>query len=296
MAALGLDDTHGILRRPSVERLAHSGGLGWSSAFAATLKETPYEASFPAVPSHLIILHLDGPVTIDRWIGGSGQSHVVPPGGTFMMPGGVDFRVRLGGALSTVHLYLQPHILAEVALGLGEDASCRDLAPRLSERDPLLERLVLGVRDELLDPGLMGDGYIDYLARAVAARIIRTATRGGSPTPQIKGHGPNAAKFARALDYLDAHLHRTVRLHDLAALLAMSESQLIAFFKNTTGMPPHRYIMAMRVARARASLESGRLPLADVALSCGFSHQEHMTRVFKRETKMTPGAYRRSFR
>jgi AraC family transcriptional regulator len=34
--------------------------------------------------------------------------------------------------------------------------------------------------------------------------------------------------------------------------------------------------------------------IADVALQCGFSHQEHLTRMFRRFTGVTPGRYRAS--
>lgn len=292
MGALGLNDTHGILRRPGVEILADSEELCWSSAFAATQRERAYEASYRAVPSHLIILHLDGHVKVDRWIGGTRESHVVAPGGMFMMPGGIDFQVRLGGVLSTVHVYLRDQVFAEVARDLS--VAVLDLSPRLGERDPLLERLILGVRDELLDPGLMGDGYVDYLARAAAARIIRTTMRSAAQAPAIRFPGVGASKVARAVDYLDAHLHRAVGLDELATVLAMSESQMIALFNKTVGMPPHRFILARRVARACDLLLRSQLSLVDIALRCGFSHQEHMTRVFKRETNLTPGAYRRT--
>ena len=60
-----------------------------------------------AVDDHLLILHLDGPVTVHRRLGHKDSSRVIPPGGMFTMPGGMDFEVRLGGALQTLHLYLR---------------------------------------------------------------------------------------------------------------------------------------------------------------------------------------------
>jgi AraC family transcriptional regulator len=48
------------------------------------------------------------------------------------------------------------------------------------------------------------------------------------------------------------------------------------------------------VERARELLAADDMPIAQVAAAAGFSHQEHLTRVFGRQTGMTPGAYRRS--
>ncbi len=288
---LQLDDTHGILRREGCRRQADSQGLAWSGVFAAAQTEHPYEDSFPAVASHLVILHLDGPVDVDRWVAGQHERHRVPPGGTFVMPGGVDFRVRLGGTLSTVHVYLQDRVLAEVAGDLAVRCAGETLAPRLGGRDPLLESLILGIRDEMIDPGLLGDGYVDYLARALAARLIRTSLR--SP-PRTEAAAKGAGRVARAIDYLDANLHRAVSLDDIANLVGLSVSQTIQLFKATVGMPPHRFILSRRVARACDLLRRRDLPLVEVALACGFAHQEHMSRVFKREMKVSPGAFRRA--
>jgi AraC family transcriptional regulator len=292
LGALQLEDTHGILRREGCRRQADSQGLAWSGLFAAVQTERPYEDSFPAVASHLVILHLDGLVAVDRWVAGAHERHSVPPGGTFVMPGGVDFRVRLGGTLSTVHLYLQDRIFAEVAGDLAWRSAGGTLAPRLGARDPLLESLILGIRDEMIDPGLLGDGYVDYLARAVAARLIRTSLRAPPPSPRREAVAKGAGRVARAVDYLDANLHRAVSLDEIAALLGLSVSQTIQLFKATVGMPPHRFILSRRVARARDLLRRRDLPLVEVALACGFAHQEHMSRVFKREMKTSPGAYR----
>jgi AraC family transcriptional regulator len=63
-------------------------------------------------------------------------------------------------------------------------------------------------------------------------------------------------------------------------------------FKRVTGMSPHRYLMTVRVERAKRMLQQ-REPIAEVAVACGFSHQEHLTNVFRRFTSVTPGAYRR---
>ena len=288
--------THGILRLPEARIQADSSERGWTNVFASVQTERPYAESFVSVPSHLIVLHLDGYVRVERWLAGKHEGRMIAPGGTFIMPGGIDFRVQLGGGLSTVHFYLHQHILREVARDmLPGDPERFELSPRFGESDPLLERIILSVRDEMLDPDGAGPAYIDHLARAAAARLIKTATRGQMCRRETQACGSKST-FVRAVEYLRAHLHRSITLEELAGCVDLSVSQLTSLFKKVAHQPPHRFIMGLRVERARGLLSEGSLPLAEVALACGFSHQEHMTRIFKRETSLTPAVYRRETR
>ncbi|MNU07967.1 HTH-type transcriptional activator RhaS [compost metagenome] len=61
-------------------------------------------------------------------------------------------------------------------------------------------------------------------------------------------------------------------------------------------MPPHRYLINLRVEKARRLLEKTSMSIAEIAYECGFAHQEHLTRLFRRQTGTTPAAYRRSKR
>jgi AraC family transcriptional regulator len=49
----------------------------------------------------------------------------------------------------------------------------------------------------------------------------------------------------------------------------------------------------MRLDKVMADLAAGKLPLAQIALSAGFSSQASFTRAFGRATNMTPKEYRR---
>jgi AraC family transcriptional regulator len=88
-------------------------------------------------------------------------------------------------------------------------------------------------------------------------------------------------------------LAEPVSLADLAAVAGLSVSQFSRQFKVRTGLAPHRFLLGLRVERACRLLSTGELPIAEVALRCGFSHQEHLTRVMRAQLDTTPGAVRR---
>jgi AraC family transcriptional regulator len=64
-------------------------------------------------------------------------------------------------------------------------------------------------------------------------------------------------------------------------------------FKAATGLPPHRYVIARRVERARQLLQNAdAFSLAEVAAHAGFSDQSQFSHHFKRLVGVTPGQFR----
>lgn len=95
----------------------------------------------------------------------------------------------------------------------------------------------------------------------------------------------------QALDYLNAHAADSVSLADLASVAQLKPLRLLRLFQRAVGLPPHCYLMQLRVERAKTLLASG-LPIVQVALDSGFADQSHLNRQFKRRVGVTPGQYR----
>lgn len=91
-------------------------------------------------------------------------------------------------------------------------------------------------------------------------------------------------------DYLQAKAESQVSIVDLAQAAGVSGTQVIRSFSAATGMPPHAYLVSLRVERAKAALRAGTSP-AGTALEVGFSDQSQLTRHFKRLTGVTPGRF-----
>lgn len=91
-------------------------------------------------------------------------------------------------------------------------------------------------------------------------------------------------------DYLHAMYASQVSIADLARAAGVSSTQVIRAFSAGTGMPPHAYLVSLRVEHAKALLRMGHVP-AEAALEAGFSDQSQLTRHFKRLTGLTPGRF-----
>jgi AraC family transcriptional regulator len=81
----------------------------------------------------------------------------------------------------------------------------------------------------------------------------------------------------------------------MAAVARLSPYHFARLFKAATGLPPHRYVVARRVERAKLLLqEGGDLSLAGIAARAGFSDQSQLSHHFKRAVGVTPRRFRLS--
>jgi AraC family transcriptional regulator len=298
-AGFTVSETHGGNRRAGArvppEIQVSSNSWAWSSLYTSLQRESPFEDTFEAVDDQLIILHLDGPVTVHRRVQNGESSRLIPPGGLFMIPGGMDFSVRLGGTLLTLHLYLRRALIEEVTQSIkAGDPTQVELLPYIGDSDPLVERLMLGVRDALHEDGPSAEPYVDYLGRAIAARLIRAHSTGSAVERAPLGLG--RAQLGKAIDFMHANLEDSINLSAIAGATGLSPSHFARQFRASTGIAPHQYLMRLRIERAQRLLTETDTPIVDVAFTCGFANQEHMTRIFKRGRGTTPAAYRRARR
>ena len=286
---LGLLDTNGILRQLWVRPERTSAGLGWEKQFLSVQREQPYHESFEAAGTHLVILHRDGPVTVRRGRGRLSRSRTVPAGGLSIHPAGREVTVELGGALSTVHLYLTDDVVRDAG---GEDRPV-ELAEALGTSDRLLEQLVLSMDETLRQWEPSARTYLDQLGSMVAAQLVRRHGAGAGPVDDRPARGLGDGQFAAVRAVMEEGLAGPVPLARLASIAGLSVSQFSRQFKARTGLAPHRFLLALRIDQACRLLRADTAPIAEIAIRCGFSHQEHLTRVMRAQLGTTPGAVRR---
>ena len=96
--------------------------------------------------------------------------------------------------------------------------------------------------------------------------------------------------------WIPDHLDQDLSVPALARRSAMSERNFARAFRRETGMTPAAYIEGARVESARIALETGDLPVDQVARQVGFGTVETMRRAFGRRVGVSPMDYRSRFR
>ncbi|WP_067670840.1 AraC family transcriptional regulator [Nocardia miyunensis] len=288
MPELGLADTNGILKQPWIRPVRTSAGLGWEQVYVSAQAESPYRATFEAARTHQLILHLDGPVDVRRGQHTLGAARKVPRGGMFLHPAGRDLSVELGGHLKTIHVYLDDRAVQDA-----EETDGAELAEELGRTDPLVEQLVLSLDCAVRAWEPTALTYVDQLSAVLGAHLRRHHSTRATTNSAPRSQGLTKRQMATIRELMDARMAEAIPLADLAATVTLSVSQFIRQFKATTGETPHHYLMGLRVEHASRLLRTTSTPIAQVAVSCGFSHQEHLTRVLKARLNKTPAALRR---
>ena len=104
--------------------------------------------------------------------------------------------------------------------------------------------------------------------------------------------GP-ASRLAGLLATLQAHPERGWTAADMAARVGLSVSRLHAVFREELDTTAQAWLTERRIERAQRWLADTSLPLAEIALACGYADQSAFTRAFGRATGLAPAAYRR---
>ena len=89
-----------------------------------------------------------------------------------------------------------------------------------------------------------------------------------------------------------ARLEDNIPLARIADACGLSLSHFARAFKQSTGLPPHRWLLQQRIYRSQDLLLHSDMPLSEIAIACGFSDQSHLNRVFVRVAGISPGAWR----
>lgn len=131
----------------------------------------------------------------------------------------------------------------------------------------------------------------ETMLRAFLATMLTRHGERPGVRPERAGTHVADARIAQVRDYIRMYFRRDITVADLAIVAGMSRTHLTRAFSAVYHTPPHVYLNSVRVAHA-CTLIRGGMPLAAVALECGFADQSHLTRRFKGSVGVTPSGWR----
>ncbi|MFB9278323.1 response regulator transcription factor [Cohnella cellulosilytica] len=138
-------------------------------------------------------------------------------------------------------------------------------------------------------------GVLDYLLKPIDETEVLRLLRGVAE--QLEASGAEAAEsdchMSRIKPYIEANYREDLSLDTLTSLTGLHPNYISGLFRKETGDTFVHYLNSLRVRKACELLVSQRRTSVNrIGQQVGFENPQHFIKVFKKETGMTPGAYR----
>jgi AraC-like DNA-binding protein len=156
--------------------------------------------------------------------------------------------------------------------------------------DPDLARRLLALHRDL-EAG--GTGRAMELQSRTAGLLRCLFARHGRKAPEEPDPLRSPEAIRTAQEYLRAHFAEDVSLDDASAAAGLSRFHFLRLFKRTVGVPPHLFLVQLRVEGALREIREGT-PMAEAASAAGFADQSHFARWCRAFYGVPPRVYLRS--
>ena len=214
---------------------------------------------------------------------------VADPNQTLFVSGGEEYRVTQPGSPDYAELIVtpDPELLCEIA-GVADDRLASH--PLFRRRSRRADLDLLSMRARVLNHARSGE---PLAADEVVIGVLRRAFAAAAPIPCSTSSSRKLV--GRAKEYVQEHLSTPLRLRQIAGAVGASAPYLTDLFRKNEGVPLHRYVTQLRLARSLVELPHAT-DLTTLAFDIGFSSHSHFTAAFRKAFGCTPSQFRTSLR
>jgi AraC family transcriptional regulator len=158
--------------------------------------------------------------------------------------------------------------------------------------DPIYSILINRMLNECEQGSPSGPLFVEGAMLMMAAALMKPASQASGPA--TGGLAP--WQIRRSVEHLRSNLTATVSLSDLASGVGLSPFHFARAFKKSTGTPPHRYLVRLRIERACDLLARTGMSVSEIALEVGYESSQSLARAFVAELGVNPSRWRREWR
>jgi AraC family transcriptional regulator len=221
---------------------------------------------------------------------GLGAFSCVPRDGDLLLkPSNNSSRCEVFANHSVQFLTIPEVIVSEVHNEIGASGAFDSLYTGLF-RDPLTRNLCDYLWQEISRETSSVRTTVDSAVLTIVGALLSKA--GTKKTNLIRNKRFSIQQMKKLRDFVLDNMDEDVSLAAMASVICMPVMQFSKSFKKSAGLPPHQYVIRLRIERAIELLQNTSQSLVEIAFNCGFSSQSHFTSVFSNRFGVTPGQYR----
>jgi AraC family transcriptional regulator len=165
-----------------------------------------------------------------------------------------------------------------------------ELKPRLFFTDPDLWETAHKLKRSVGRPAEAL--YVEALEAVLAHELLRL--NGPQQANGVAKGGLAAWQKKRVGEYIEEHFAEGISLSALAQIAKLSPFHFARSFKESFGVPRHRYHLLKRIERAKALLGKPGISVTEAGLRTGFSETSAFSAAFRKITLQSPSQFRRS--
>lgn len=270
--------------------LLSNASLDWGGLYWQYYRQSPFEMIEHSCRQHRLIVNdrtLQSPII--ETFEGKEYLNSVRPGTVRVLTANARTSAYWQSEHQFMMLAFEPELLTRQLTDTTESNSV-ELLPIINPSDPLIYQIGLTLKAELESGGIGGRLYVDAMTTALMAHLLRHYSVQNYSLPSTINGLPKRV-LQKVTDYIHDHLDQDLTLETLAAIAHMSSSYFSRLFKQSTGLSPHQYVIQCRIDRGKQLLREGKLSIAEIAYSLGFTHQSHFSHHFKRLVGYSPKAF-----
>jgi AraC family transcriptional regulator len=192
---------------------------------------------------------------------------------------------------SLMYFYFDP---AKLKIHSEPGMASLSLGPRLFFENATLWDTAVKLKTLVESPASVDRFYFEALGIVLVHELVRLNRGIPSIESQVQG---GLAKWAQQIvsAYIEEHLAERLPIAALARLVRLSPYHFCKVFKQSFGIPPHRYQINRRIERAKLLLAEPAVSITDIGLAMGFASSSAFATAFRKATGLAPIAYRREF-
>jgi AraC family transcriptional regulator len=265
--------------------------LSWPGVKVGHIRLLPGETTNKQPNKHHIVIPLAGSYEASMVAVGGAVAHSKRTvGQASIVPAGRQYFANWKEELEDLAVHFDPDFIARSASELTQTDNV-DIIGNCEATDPLIHQIGLSLAAEVDAGAPAGSIYAESLVNTLVAHLLRHYSNAGERFQRHYGGLPKH-KLRRVTEFIDENLDHELTLTEIAEIAELSPFHFARSFKQATGATPIQFLMQRRIELAKRLLTDSELPIVEIGLRAGFKNQSHFTTFFRKNTAMTPKAYR----